>query len=69
MVHTWCEQLYIRNGNVHFQSHRDKIRLIDGLDPFADCLGACRPTDAVPPVDASDLVSYLVLYTDQFPNC
>ena len=26
-------------------------------------MGACRPTDAVPPVDASDLVSYLVLQT------
>ena len=31
------------------------------MDPFGGCLG--EPVEAVPPVDASDLVSYLVLQT------
>ena len=38
----------------------EKISLIDGLDPFSGSLGAC--TDAVPPVDASDLVQSSRLY-------
>ena len=39
----------------------EKINIIGSLDPFTGSLGAC--TDAIPPVDASDLVSYLVLHT------
>lgn len=39
----------------------EKINIIGNLDPFTGSLGAC--TDAIPPVDASDLVSYLVLQT------
>lgn len=42
--------------------YRDKIKLIDGLDPFGGCPG--DPSELVPPVDASDLVSYLVLQTN-----
>ena len=34
----------------------EKIGVIGDLDPFAGSLGEC--TEAVPPVDASDLVSY-----------
>ncbi len=39
----------------------DKIDTIGGIDPFEGPLGEC--TDEVPPVEASDLVSYLVLQT------
>ena len=39
----------------------EKINIVGSLDPFAGSFGAC--TDAVPPVDASDLGSYLVLQT------
>ena len=39
----------------------EKIGIIGDLDPFAGSLGEC--TEAVPPVDASDLVPYLVLQT------
>ena len=43
--------------------YQDKISAIHGLDPFSGCLG--EPVEAaVPPVDASDLVSYLVLQTN-----
>ena len=38
-----------------------KVALIIGLDPFVGCPEG--PSDAVPPVDASDLISYLVLQT------
>ena len=41
--------------------YKDKIKIIYDLDPFANGLG--EPIDAVPPVEASDLVSYLVLQT------
>lgn len=41
--------------------YKEKIALINGLDPFASCPEG--PSDAVPDVDASDLVSYLVLQT------
>ena len=41
--------------------YKDKIKIINDLDPFANGLG--EPIDAVPPVEASDLVSYLVLQT------
>ena len=40
----------------------DKISVLNGLDPFTSCLGRAIPT--VPPVEASDLVSYLVLQTN-----
>ena len=39
----------------------EKIGVIGDLDPFAGSLGEC--TEVVPLVDASDLVSYLVLQT------
>ena len=52
--------------------YRDKIAIINGLDPF--CLGpqngsgrldsaAAAVSKSLPPVDASDLVAYLVLET------
>ena len=37
--------------------YKDKIKIINDLDPFANGLG--EPIDAVPPVEASDLVSSL----------
>ena len=43
------------------ERYTEKIRLINGLDPFSSSLG--KAVDAFPPVDASDLVSYLVLQT------
>ena len=43
------------------ERYKEKISLIGGLDPFLGPLGYC--TDEVPPVEASDLVSYLVLQT------
>lgn len=42
--------------------YKQKISFIGGLDPFVDS-GAGESTDDVIPVDASDLVSYLVLQT------
>ena len=39
----------------------EKISVISGLDPFNGGLGEL--TDDVPPVDACDLVAYLVLQT------
>jgi len=41
--------------------YKEKISLIGGVDPFTDSLG--DSTSAVPPINASDLVSYLVLQT------
>ena len=41
--------------------YNDKIKIINGLDPFVNVPG--EPIDTVPPVEASDLVSYLVLQT------
>ena len=38
----------------------EKIGVIGDLDPFAGSLGEC--TDAVPPVDASDLVCHTRCY-------
>ena len=40
----------------------EKISVVNGIDPFSGCVG--EPVDAVPPVDASDLLSYLVLQTN-----
>ena len=42
--------------------YRGKIVIIGGLDPFKRGLG--EPCIVVPPVDASDLVAYLVLQTN-----
>ena len=40
--------------------YKDKISVLNYLDPFAHSLG--KPTDdIIPPVEASDIVSYLVL--------
>ena len=39
-----------------------KIEVIGGLDPFGGCPG--EPCEEVPPVEASDLVAYLVLQTN-----
>ena len=44
------------NAKIHYQ---EKISAIDGIDPFGGCVR--DPVEAVPPVDASELVSYLVL--------
>ena len=41
--------------------YQEKISVINGVDPFCGCVR--EPVD-VPPVDASDLVSYLVLQTN-----
>ena len=41
--------------------YRSKLQLIGGLDPFSSPLG--EPVDVVPPVEACDLVAYLVLQT------
>ena len=41
--------------------YKDKISMIGGLDPYLGSLGECA--DTTPPVEASDLVSYLVLQT------
>ena len=43
------------------ERYKEKISLIGGLDPFLGPLGQC--TDTVLPLEASDLVSYLVLQT------
>ncbi len=43
------------------ERYKEKISIISGLDPFLGPLGAC--TETVPSVEASDLVSYLVLQT------
>lgn len=43
------------------ERYKEKISQIGGLDPFLGPLGEC--VDSVPPVEASDLVSYLVLQT------
>ena len=40
----------------------EKIEAINGLDPFGADLG--EATESVPPVEASDLVVYLVLQTN-----
>ena len=43
------------------ERYKEKISQIGGLDPFLGPLGEC--VERVPPVEASDLVSYLVLQT------
>ena len=40
--------------------YKDKIALIDGIDPFGK-VNAGEPYSGVLPVEACDLVSYLVL--------
>jgi hypothetical protein len=42
--------------------YEEKISVINGLDPFGSSPGEAVP--AAPPVDASDLVAYLVLQTN-----
>ncbi len=41
--------------------YRSKLELIGSLDPFTSPLG--EPVDLVPPVEACDLVAYLMLQT------
>ena len=41
--------------------YKEKIAVIGGLDPFSAALG--KPVDHVPPLEASDIVSYLILQT------
>ena len=53
--------------------YKDKIALIDGIDPFGK-ITVGEPYSGVPPVEACDLVSYLVLQTSfitasQFKAC
>ena len=40
--------------------------MIGGLDPFSAALG--KPVDQVPPLEASDIVSYLILQTSFFTS-
>lgn len=42
--------------------YEEKISAIDGADPFLASVG--QPTEVIPPLDASDLLSYLVLQTN-----
>jgi hypothetical protein len=42
--------------------YQEKISVVNGIDPFSGCFG--EPVEEVPPVDATDLVSYLVLQTN-----
>ena len=42
--------------------YKDKIALIDGIDPFGK-ITVGKPYSGVLPVEACDLVSYLVLQT------
>ena len=37
-----------------------KIEVINGMDPFSKCLDREKPIDAIPPVEATDIVAYLV---------
>ena len=41
--------------------YKDKVSMIGGLDPYLGSLGECA--DTTPPVEASDLVPYVVLQT------
>ena len=40
-----------------------KISVINGADPFLGVIAEAEATSELPPVEASDLVSYLVLQT------
>ena len=55
---TYAEKLQ----NEARKRYREKIAVINGVDPFVSCPGEAIAT--VPPVDASDLVAYLVLQTN-----
>ena len=70
LVYRWCTWKY---GSPFFLRHcpeqgdakkryQEKISVLNGVDPFLAGLG--EPVEAVPPVDASDLLSYLVLQTN-----
>ncbi len=48
-------------GSEALKRYKEKIALIGGLDPFSAALG--KPVDHVPPLEASDIVSYLILQT------
>ena len=41
--------------------YKEKISVLNDVDPFAAGLG--EPVEAIPPVNTSDLLSYLVLQT------
>jgi len=41
----------------------DKLAIIDGIDPMYDFVFG-EPSDETPPVDACDLLSYLVVQTN-----
>ena len=43
-----------------------KMEVINGMDPFSRCLNREKPTDAIPPVEATNIVAYLVLQTSFF---
>lgn len=44
--------------------YKDKISLINGIDPFlSDCCSKLLESESFPPVDSCDLLSYLVLKT------
>ena len=42
--------------------YQEKILVINGVDPLTGCFG--EAVETVPRVDASDLVSYLILQTN-----
>ena len=73
LVYSWCTgavwrmqrnlSSYADNlSNEAKTRYREKIGVIGGLDPFGGCPG--EPCKEFPPVEASDLVAYLVLQTN-----
>ncbi len=48
-------------GSEALKRYKEKIAVIGGLEPFSAALG--KPVDQVPPLEASDIVSYLILQT------
>ena len=51
------------DGKIHYQAN---ISVLNDIDHFTAGLG--EPVEAVPPVDASELPSYLVLWTNFITN-
>ena len=70
MVHS-TYAMTTNSASVYFQNldpdakarYSSKIAIIHGLDPLSTELGLGDPIDSAPPLDASDLVSYLMDYS------
>ena len=59
-----CLSLYAENLPPEAKArYLAKISIIDGIDPLSDGVFGEEMVDVTPPVDACDLVSYLVLQT------